>query len=364
MDTTNQPVNATEATYNVTNDRLKVWFDDRLPEAEYKKARDAKFQFWHGSGCFSAVWSPEAEDFILSYGITIEEDDTPDDVESRVERYQRYAANDEQAAEYAEERARTANTRRQLAQAENTAANKIDEARYWHDRIAGAIRLAAYKDKPDVITRRIKRLEADKRREQRTEKQSEDWIKLWNSIPLKLKSGGMASMDESALFLANRDPGHCSHCFLQSEYPTSTYEGPRSLWSALNDHVITGEQAQTLALEHHGKNLVHARRWIAHLDLRIEYETAYLVAVGGSAEALKPQPRRTTKAPEDGLKKGDVVYVPYGGRGFQYNQAEILSLHAKSARVRFTDPKLEAMNTRNPKGYQVGRYYIKKELPK
>lgn len=80
------------ATYSIVTDKLKAWFDSRLSEADYKAARHAGFVFWHGSKCFAAKWSTQAEDFLRDMGIAeVQEDDRPDDVEARVERFQGYA---------------------------------------------------------------------------------------------------------------------------------------------------------------------------------------------------------------------------------------------------------------------------------
>ena len=328
------------ATYNITDNRLKVWFGNRLPDDEYKRARGYNFVWWPGRKCFSAIWTPGAEDFIKSYGIEIEEDDTPDDVESRVERFQKYAANDEESAEYAQERTRTANTRRQYEQAEATAAKKIDEARYWHDRIAGAIWHAAYKDKPDVIVRRIKKLEAEQRKNTKTRDEAQRWEKRWSDLhPLKLKDGTTATLKESASYFANYD------------------SGPYGIWSNLQDDTITPEEAQEKSLAYFRATIKRAQRWLDHLNMRIEYETAYLEAVGGSADMLKPAPRRKSIAPDDGLKNGDIVMVPYSGRGYQ--RVEILTLSARTARVKFLDEGMESTNERYPKGYQAGRIFLK-----
>ena len=344
-----------KATYNITDNRLKIWFDERLPEDEYKNVKSLGLQWFPKQGCFSGVWTPGREDFIYSYGLEITADEAPDDLAGRIERYQTYAENDEKTAEYAQERMNTANTDRQFRMAENTAEKKLDEARYWHDRIAGAIRRAEYRDKPDVIGRRIKKLETDKRRQEKKANESKKWLEHWQNIPLKKKSGEYATMHESAVFLANHDPGHFSMCFTKDKYPKSTYEGARSIWSALTDDVIDPENAQKIMISAHMRKIKHTDRWIKHINMRLEYETAYLEAVGGSLDILKPKPRRKSVAPADGLQKGDIVNCPYGGRGYQ--KAEILNLYAKSARVKFLN--LPDVNERYPKGYQVGRYFIK-----
>jgi hypothetical protein len=275
----------------------------------------------------------------LSYGIGIDEDDTPDDIGGRVQRYQKYAENSEENAEWAEERARNANTRRQLNMAEATAEKNIDAARYWNNRIAGAISLSAYKDKPDVIVRRIKKLQAAERKQTWIKDESGRWLDRWQNIPLKLKSGGFATMQQSAEFLADYD------------------SGPIGIWSALNDEKMTPEEAQAQSVKAFGEKITHAERWLAHLARRIAYETAYLESVGGSADMLKPKPRRKSIAPDDGFKKGDTAYFTFGMKG--YVKGEILRLHAKTARMKFIDR--EEMNEKYPKGYKAGRIFLKTE---
>ena len=50
---------------------------------------------------------------------------------------------------------------------------------YWTDRAAGALRHAKYKELPAVRARRIKTLEADKRKRERQKQEAEMWMKLW-----------------------------------------------------------------------------------------------------------------------------------------------------------------------------------------
>jgi hypothetical protein len=52
-------------------------------------------------------------------------------------------------------------------------------AEYWQSRAKGAIRLAKYKERPDVRARRIKGLEASKRKEEKSQQEAEMWLKLW-----------------------------------------------------------------------------------------------------------------------------------------------------------------------------------------
>jgi hypothetical protein len=329
------------ASYNITNDRLKFTPDTRLPDELYKQVKAAGFQWWPGQKVFTKVWTPEAEDLMRTLGYTIDEDDTPDDLEARVNRFQNYAANDEATAASAAERVHTATTERRARMAESTAARALDEALYWQRRIAGAIQRAQYRDQPAVIARRIKGLQADLRKWQRAAEEHTTWSAKWAESDLS---------DKRALQLANYDPGHF--------YFTLGDTRESSMWSALNDGRTNAANAAFLMIEAHAAALAHARRWIAHLTMRIDYETEYLKAVGG--EALlnpEPKPRRVAQAPEDGLKKGDIVTVPWG-YGQKTITGPILSMGAKNIRVE-CPPELNRSGYYS-KGYEVARRYAKK----
>lgn len=48
------------ANYNITDDRLKISFDERLPEDKYKEIKSLGFTYWHGSKLFVALWAYNA----------------------------------------------------------------------------------------------------------------------------------------------------------------------------------------------------------------------------------------------------------------------------------------------------------------
>lgn len=297
------------ATYNITNNRLFFWPEKgtRLPEDQYNAAKAAGFVWWP-RGCFTAIWSPAAEDWIRSHGLTLSEDDTPDNIEARVERFEKYAANDEQAATSAADRlaSGTAHTARQVRQAEGTAESKTEEAAYWHNRIAGAIAHAEHHDRPDVIARRIKGLDANLRK----------WIDQANPQPYSRDVG-----QGNALWVGTG--GRCGRWVQPEDVPAM---------------------------------VANANRWIEHLTMRLEYERAYLKAAGGS-ELLEKKPRRVAVAPEDGLKKG--MKVSY--RSEYYGQSdpwegEILSMGANYVRV--TVPPEHDPHGYYSKGAKILRKYV------
>jgi hypothetical protein len=337
------------ATYNLTNDRLKFYPDGRLSPEDYKEAKANRFQWWPGQKCLSAVWSPEAEDFIKSF-CDIEPDDTPDDVAARVERFADYADRSEENAAAAEDRAANATTRRRETLAQARAVNETEKAAYWQHRIAGAISHAAHHDNPRTCANRVKGLQADLRRWQKSQKENAALLTLWTTGEIT---------DEKAKRLENYGGGPTVY-YLKSEYPASTYEGASSVWSGLDSGIINGQQAAQLSINYHTEALARIARWIEHLQTRIEYETAYLAAVGG-AELIAPQPRKVAKAPEDGLKKGTTVSASafLGGKCWTWN-AQILSLGPKSVRVSYPPEFLTPGSKWGDKGVQIGRKYVHK----
>ncbi|WP_246312558.1 DUF3560 domain-containing protein [Pseudaquabacterium terrae] len=140
---------------------------------------------------------------------------------------------------------------------------------YWQERAAGALRHAKYKERADVRHRRIKIIEADKRRQERLVEERQTLTKLWQREGLTR---------DQALTIANHE--HIHRCFPLADYPrtppASQYEGQMGLWSALEDQIITVEQARAIALASHPPTIAWAQRWIEHYDHRLTYERAML----------------------------------------------------------------------------------------
>jgi hypothetical protein len=262
----------TNATYNITDDRLKVHFDDRLSDEEYQNIKKLGFAWWPGRKLFAALWTPEREDFLLGLGVDIEERDEPDDVEGRVERFEKLAASAELASERSAEYLSTnADTERRREGAARSIENNAALAEHWRRRIIGAVTHAAMKERPDVIARRIEKLEKEGRKVEKESARLVNLLKLWRDAGLT---------HEKALAICNY-ADHTSHCFTREKYPKSTYEGPRSLWSALTDGVVSYTEAGDLATMAHDLTLTRALRWADHIDMRLTYEWASYDASGG-----------------------------------------------------------------------------------
>lgn len=237
------------ASYNIVNDRLKVWFDRRLTNEEYAEIRKAGFAYWRGSKCFTRVWSPDAEDFIaVRHGIVIEEDDDPDDTEARVERFSRYAERAESSAVGAQDRliSGRANTERRQRLASGVFNRDVDKAEYWQRRIEASIRHANFKENPGLIARRIDGLETD--------------LRYWEAQALPPSSNPRdRSVDQhtGAVSFWVKGPGNRSGFWVR--------EGRFPAMQA------------------------NAKRWVDHIEARLLYERAVLAATG-SVQAQLAEP--------------------------------------------------------------------------
>lgn len=290
------------ATYSPEDNKLRLYTVHRLDADTYARMHAAGFRFAPKQDLFVApAWTPEREDLLMELCGEIGDEDTSlvDRAEQRADRFQDYSesrARDYAAARnavaaitehiplgqpilvghHSEKRARKDAER--IEKGLERAVRMWDTAEYWQRRAAGALRAAKYKERPDVRHRRIKSLEADKRKQERIIAEAKTFLKLWQ--------GAEVSFDRAAKIAA-----HCpvSGCFPLDKYPrnppASQYEGPMSLYSALTDGVINAVQAREIAVRALTARIERPRRWIAHYENRIAYERAMLDEQGGLAAA-------------------------------------------------------------------------------
>jgi protein-L-isoaspartate O-methyltransferase len=296
-----------DATYDPADDKLRLRASSRLDAETYAKVKAAGFGWAPKQDLFFAVWTPAREDLLteLAGDIGDEETTLQDRAAQRAERFTTYqgkrAADAEQARKSVSAIAdgiplgqpilvghhSERHARKDAAKIEGgmRKATKLwDTSQYWQDRAAGAIAHARYLEQPAVRARKIKKLEAELRGYRRDTGKAEKALELWAVEPLTL---------ERAMAITNVI--HYSMCFPLSRYPreppTSQYEGQQSFWSALQDGIITVEQARTLAVPMNQRGIAHRSRWIAHLENRLAYERAMLGESGGlKADKFDLQP--------------------------------------------------------------------------
>ena len=286
-----------DATYDPADDKLRLRASSRLDAETYAMVKAAGFGWAPKQDLFYAVWTPVREDLLVELAGEIGDEETSpaDRAAQRAERFTTYqgkrAADAEQARKavasiadgiplvqpilvghHSERHARR--DAKKIESDMRKATRLWDTSQYWQDRAASAIAHAQYLEKPAVRARRIKKLEAELRGYRRETDKAEKALELWAVEPLTL---------ERAKAIANVN--HYSMCFPLSQYPreppASQYEGQQSFWSALQDGIITAEQARTLAVPMNQRGIAHRSRWIAHLENRLAYERAMLGESGG-----------------------------------------------------------------------------------
>lgn len=289
----------TTVTYCPQDDKLRIYFASRQPDAVLAPLREAGFRWAGAQECWFAHWSPKREDVALATGadgIDDEPGTLEDRAEDRAERFTDYSGNaakerdqrlahDRQVCEqlngqpilvghHSEKRHRAMLARMWRNFMAAGEANK--RADYWAGRAHSSLRFARFKDRADVRARRIKTLEAELRRFQRTSEQSQIALRLAkDDVPF-------AALLEFCNF--------------------ASWGAPSGCWSALD--AVKGQDAAAQApviaavLERirnvNGSTLANAGRWIVHLQGRIAYEKDQL-AEAGATSLLEPKPRKVGK---------------------------------------------------------------------
>ena len=304
------------ATYSPEDNKLRLYPDSRLPKDVYERVRLAGFIWAPKQELFVApMWTPHREDFLVELCGEIGDEDTSlvDRAEIRADRFNDYShkrlneanrAHDAVSAitdniplgqpilvgHHSEHRAR-----RDAERIENrmrTAIGLWQTSEYWTMRAKGAIRHAKYKERRDVRARRIKKIEADKRKRERTKLDCERLLTAW-------LNDGKPLTHERARAIANYEQLNTHRCYPLAEFPrnppASQYEGSMGLWSAVGEDaehaIITPDQAHQIALVGHSRLIDHCLRWIEHYNNRLAYERAMLEDQGGlAAEQFDIQP--------------------------------------------------------------------------
>lgn len=313
------------ATYSPDDNKLRLTASARLDPATYERVKAVGFRWAPKLEQFICpAWNPAAEDVAIELAGEIEDEDSTliERAEERAERFEGYQERRMDEAERAREAVSAIadniplgqpilvghhserHARRDAEKIQNgmrKAVNLFRTSQYWKDRAASAIGHAKYKELPAVRARRIKTIEAERRKMERAIQDSEQSLRAWRAITeqperFKHKDGQPTTLHERARLVANLHS--VSKCFTLAEFPrnppVSQYEGMMSLWSALGDTpeeaIVTAEQAQEIALRVCGSHIPRTQRWIDHYDNRLTYERAMLADAGGTvADQNRPE---------------------------------------------------------------------------
>jgi Domain of unknown function (DUF3560) len=269
------------ATYSPEDNKLRLYSSSRLDADCYARVRAAGFIWAPKQDLFVApMWTPGREDLLIELCGEIDDEDTSlvERSSERAGRFDEYSDNRRADAESARKSVAAIadniplgqpilvghhserHARKDAERIENGMRKTVrmwETAEYWRARAAGAIRHAKYKERADVRARRIKAIEADKRKTEKYTAQALQFLAMWRALddPAKFtrKDGQPTTLKDRAMFIANYD--HVSRCFPLADYPrqspASQYEGEMPLWSALDGDVIDAEQARDIAMAAH-----------------------------------------------------------------------------------------------------------------
>lgn len=305
-------MNSLTATYSPEDNKLRMYALDRLDAETYARVKAAGFSWAPKQKLFVAPkWTPVRADLLIELCGEIGDEDTSlvDRAEERADRFEDYSdkreteahrARDHVAAiaggiplgqpilvgHHSEKRARKDAQR--IENGMKKAVQLWHTSKYWTRRAAGAVAAAKYKELPAVRARRVKTIEADQRKAGRDLALCEKLLKAWATENLSLKA---------AMYLASFPGMSQSFSFPLATYPrapeASQSEGQMSLWSALDNKIITIEQASELARPGLAGLSDRSARWVAHCANRLAYERAMLDAAGFVAP-VKPKSLKAT----------------------------------------------------------------------
>ncbi len=290
------------ATYSPEDNKLRLYIG-RVPRPEYEQLRAAGWKALYkqrdaGGGDFVATWTPSRRDTALKYsgGFIADEDMGPAErAADRAERFSgyrdkregeatghadRYDAGPMAHGYQSEKRAERAAARHDRIA--DKAGDQWSKAEYWQRRTAGVISHALHKSSPGVRMGRIKEIEADMRREEKTRTEWAEKWRMWQKIA--------AMTDPAEQFKAAQTfagYGYSSHDYT---HPRSGRKG--SLWDLMRDgspDQLTAPEACALYFAAHTSpdspewEQTHLADWINHYKLRLAYENQMIEAAGGRA---------------------------------------------------------------------------------
>ncbi len=343
------------ATYSPEDNKLRLTASERLDEKMYLKVKDLGFRWAPAQKIFvKPSWSPQAEDFLMALCGSIGDENTTLQERSQVRanRFDVYsdkrAEDAKQASEAVEaitdnipmgqpilighhSQRKAEKDAQKIERGLQKAVNMWETSEYWTRRAEGALADALYKQRPDVRARRIKKLQAEKRKCEKYKKESEKVNEMWANPVKFFKDKENLSLDMGRAKVICNYFDRITVYYTKDKYPESTYEGANSLYSGLEKGLITPEQAKAISRPVHDRTIKNSSRWIEHLSNRIVYETAMLDDQGAS-DLLKPK-ARPKQLPLVNYKTDSIdVVLSYGSKPTALKQIEMTKAEYKAIR--------------------------------
>lgn len=309
------------ATYCPEDNKLRLYIG-RVPREEYLALKAEGWTALHkqreaGKGDFVATWTPARRDTALRYAGMIEDEDAGPE-ERAVDRAERFGGYLEKRLDEAgthadrydsgpqvhgfQSYARAVKAADRHDRMAGKAVDAWEKAEYWQRRTAGVINHALYVSSPAVRMGRIKEIEADIRRCEKSRSDYENTRNLW------LKCQAMPEGESREAFakqLAYVEHGDYTHP--RTGKKSYLYD-LAELREGRNDDPLNASDLCALYLSRHGE-LAPEGDWLTHYRLRLAYENQMLEAQGGRAAFVemevggwlgKHQIRKVNKSPATG----------------------------------------------------------------
>lgn len=289
-----------QATYSPDDNKLRLYSTSRLDGDLYDRVKAAGFKWAPKQELFVApMWTPERENLLIELCGEIEDEDKSlvERAEERADRFEDYSEKRASDADSAHKAVKgimehiplgqpilighhsERHARKDAERIENgmrKAVKMWETSQYWTSRAAGAIRSAKYKERADVRARRIKGLEADKRKQEKYKAEAERDLKLWSREGLT-HDQALAIANYSRLPLPRKEGDRKDLIMAPSAYDGLSGSYPNSYAPRTVDEVVEA------AKKYYPRTIAHCDRWINHYNNRIAYEKAMLDEQGGLA---------------------------------------------------------------------------------
>lgn len=295
------------ATYSPEDNKLRLYSNVRLDKETYDRLKAAGFSWAPRQQLFVApMWTPHRADLLMELCGEIGDEDKSlvQRSEERAERFEKYSENRAKDAEQARKQVAAIaehipfgqpilvghhsekHARRDAQRIDDGMRKSIkmwDTSQYWKERAETAISHAKYKELPAVRARRIKRIEADHRKQERYLKHARESLAAWSTEGLT---------HEQALKIADQASFHLP----RKEGDRPDFHQKPSAWDALKGDYSnlyvprTLEEVVENAKICFTRSIAHHERWIQHYEHRLSYERAMLKADGGiETDKNKPE---------------------------------------------------------------------------
>lgn len=300
-DSTTEPEFGGRATYEPESNKLRLYIG-RVPRDEYLKLRAEGWKALHkqreaGGGDFVATWTPDRRDTAIEYAGIIEDEDmsTAERAADRAERFGMYR--DKRASEATDRadrfdagpavhgfqsQARAERSARRHDKIAGRACDAWSKAEYWQSRTAGVISHALHVSSPSVRMGRIKELEADVRKCEKSRNEYAAKFAAWTACAAMTDASAQTALAQKLAYVEHGDYKHP-----RTGRKSYLYDFARA--DDRETDPLNGAELCALWLSHHGP-LAPEGDWLTHYRLRLAYENQMLEAQGGRAGVVEMIP--------------------------------------------------------------------------